>query len=116
MLNIPSDPGRKRAVLIVVVHRSEISPLWISARQFCDSGFEIDAEPFPLKKENACSGWRGCQTPARPNSRRRKKERDEAGFEQHFVRLIAGKILRSADEGKKADEADRQHPAWPEVD
>ena len=108
VLHVPADPGGQRAILVVVVHRGEVAPGEVAARHFHHARFEIDAEPFPLQQEKARArgGMRAAE--ARAESRRREKERDESGFEQHSVRLVAGKILRRADERKKADEADRE--------
>ena len=81
--------------------RQERSPLAILRH----ARFEVDAEPFPAQQKQAGARRRMSRAQAGPESGRREKQRDEAGFEQHAVRLIAGKILRRADEGKKANEA-----------
>ena len=54
-------------------------------------------------------------SPAGAPSRRREKKAQEARLQQHPVRLISGKILRHADEGKKDGEADQQHRARPNI-
>ena len=53
---------------------------------------------------------------ARAEAGRREKERDESGFEQHAVGLVAGEILRGADKGKEANEADGQSEARPDIE
>ena len=55
MLDVPADPGGKRPVLVVLVHRGEAAPLRVAAKQLDDAGFEVNSEPLPLKKEQACA-------------------------------------------------------------
>src|SRR6266849_7017070 len=105
VLGVPADPGGQRAVLIVLVHGGEMAPLRIAAGNFGDAGFEVNAEPFPEKKKDTGAHGRAVCCESGTKSRRRKKEGDEAGFEEHAVGLIARKVGGGADEGEKADEA-----------
>ncbi len=115
MLYVPADPGGQRAVLVVVVHGGEVSPLNISAGQLHHARFEVDAKPLPLQQEQAGARRRTRPPQARPESSGSEEQRDESGLQQHAVRLIAGEILRRCHERKKADEADEQHAPRPHV-
>src|SRR6266851_1912728 len=116
MLCVPADPGGQRTVLIVLVHGGEMAPLGIAARDFGDAGFEVNAKPLPKKKKNAGAHGRTICREAGTKPRRREKERDKAGFEEHAVGLVAGKIGCGTDEGDKANETKEQHAAGKNVD
>src|SRR2546423_14558462 len=105
MLDVPSDPGGQRTVLIILVHGGEIPPLRIATGDFCHARFEVDAEPFPQKEKNG--GTHGRARCAEPGTKPcgSEEERKEACFEEHTVRLIAGEFRGSGDEGKKTNEA-----------
>jgi len=53
---------------------------------------------------------------AGPQSGRSEEQRDEAGFQQHAVRLVAGEILRRGDKGQKTHQANPERPAWPQIE
>ena len=63
-----------------------------------------------LNREGACVARQ-----AGPQAGGREEQGDEAGFQQHAVRLVAGKILRRRDEGEKANQADGQRAARPQI-
>src|SRR5262245_15867520 len=42
LLRVPADPGRKRAVLVILVHGGKISPRRIAAKILGDAGLKID--------------------------------------------------------------------------
>src|SRR5689334_4814659 len=115
MLGIPADPSGQRPVLVVLVHGGEISPSGISAHDFRDAGFEVNAEPLPSQQKKA--GARGGMVAAKPGpkTRWREEKRDEPGFEQHAVRLILGKILCDRDKRNKTDEANEKRDARPNI-
>src|SRR6266481_818803 len=116
MLCVPADPGGQRTVLVVLVHGREMAPLRIAAGDFGDAGFKVNAEPFPEKKKNAGAHRRAAGREAGTKARRRQKERDEAGFEEHAVGLIAREIGGGGDEGEEAEEANQEHAAREDVD
>src|ERR1700719_244418 len=116
MFYIPPDPGGQRTVLIILVHGGEVPPLGIAAGNFGDAGFEIDAEPFPQKQKDAGAHGRALRSEARAKSWRREKEGDKAGFEEHAVGLVAGKIRGGADEREEADQTDDEHGPGEEAD
>ena len=115
MLHVPADPGRQRPVLVVLVHGGEVAPLrdrrWPASPRRTRS--RCGTTPIA-----AGTGWRGRRmiaAEAWTKSRRREEQRDESRLQQHAVRLVAGEILRSGNEGEKADEADEQHAARPDI-
>src|SRR5260370_6588456 len=116
VLHIPANPRWQRAVLVVLVHGREVAPLLIAAEFFHKARFEINPEPLPPQEPEAGPRRRmmGCKT--RPESGRREEEREEAGFQQHAVRLIAGEVARGADKRKKANETNEERYARPKVD
>ena len=115
VLEVPANPCRQRAVLVVLVHGGEIAPCGIAALEFDDAGLEVDPEPLPQEKEEGGSrGWLLC-CEAWKDAGGCEKEREKACFEEHAVGLIAGEVLRGADEGEEAAKAEEQHGAWPDV-
>src|SRR5215475_7420164 len=52
---------------------------------------------------------------ARAQAGRSEKQRDEAGFQKHAVRLKAGEILRGGDKRQKTRQANRERSARPQV-
>src|SRR5262245_14481126 len=93
MLHIPSDPRGQRPVLVVLIHGSEVAPLRIAAQQLDRARLKIDAKPLPQQQKQTNPRWRTVTSQPRPQPARRKKQTDESGFEQHAIRLVAGKIL-----------------------
>ena len=87
---------------------------WLSI--FAEAGLEIDAKGFPAQQEEAGARGGVCAGESRAQNGRREKQRDEAGFEEHAVRLVAGEIARRGDEGKEAHERDEQRRARPNVE
>ena len=116
MLDVPADEGGQGTVLVVLVHRGEVTPLGIAGEQLDDAGFEIDAEPLPLQEEECGARRRGVDAPAGPESARREEEGEEAGFKEHAVGLVAGEVAGGRDEGQEADEAEEEAEAWPDVE
>ena len=108
LLHIPAKPCGQRAVLVVVVHGGQVAPGIVAAGKLDDAGFKVDAEPFPAKQKQAEARRRMGRAKTGPQAGRRKEERDEAGFQQHAVRLKAGEILRGGNERKKTHQAYRQ--------
>ncbi len=115
LVRVPADPRRERAVLVILVHCGEVAPLRVAARDLCDAGLEVDAEEFPLQEKQTGTRRRMGSPPSGTDPWRREEEPEETGFEEHAVRLVAGKFSRGADEGKKTEEANHEHGAWPEV-
>ena len=111
VLRVPGNPSGQRTILVILVHGGEIAPFRIAAQDFRDPRFEINSEHQPDQQKPAGARRRVGISPARAPSGGRKKQADEARFEQHAVGLVAGKILRGGDEGKKRNQADR--PACP---
>ena len=116
MLDVPADPGGERAVLVVVVHRSEVSPGQVMAQYFHHAGLEINAEAEPHQQEPTRPRWRILFAKARTKTRGREEQSDEARFEKHSVRLITGKILRAADERKKRNPTNENGSARPKIE
>ena len=116
VLDIPADPGGERAVLVVLVHRGEVTPFGIAGEQLDDAGFEVDAEPLPQEKEKGRARRRGLDSPAGPEPARGEKEGEEAGFEEHAVGLVAGEIAGGGDKGEEANEAEEETEARPDVE
>ena len=56
---------------------------------------------LPAQEEKAGARRRVRAGESGPESRRREEQRDEAGFEEHAVGLVAGEILRGADESER---------------
>src|SRR5277367_4243739 len=115
MLRVPANPCWQRPILIILIERGEVPPLRVAARDLRNAGFEVDAEPFPKNQIDRSANRRVGLRQARPKSARRNEKREESGLEQHSVGLIAGEISRSADEGKKTYEANREHAARPYI-
>src|SRR5215813_7763933 len=115
MLHVPAEPRGQRVVLVIVVHRGQVTPGIVAARYFHDPRFEVDSEPFPAQKEQAQARRRMRRAQSRTKPRGREEERNKSRFKQHAVRLVAGKLLRSSDKGKKAHEAEEESGARPEV-
>src|ERR1700678_3877225 len=115
VLHVPADPGGQGAVLIIVVHRGEVAPGLIAARDFHDARFEINPEPFPTQKIKAGSRWRAYSAESGAQPRGCKEERDKSGFEKHAVGLEAGELLSDRDERKKTDEADEERKTRPKI-
>src|SRR5580700_6096787 len=116
MLNVPADPGRQRAILVIVVHRREIAPLDVTTRDLRNAGFEVDAKPFPKQQiESRASGRPRLSKPG-TKSTGRKEKRKEAGLKQHSIGLVAGEFARGADKGKKTDKADGERGARPNIE
>src|SRR5436305_2357341 len=114
LLHVPANPCRQGAVLVIVVHGGEMSPGIVAAGELYNAGFKVDAEPFPLEEKQAETRRRMRRANARPQAGRREEERDETSFQQHAIRLEAGKILRGGNEREKTNQADRQCCARPE--
>src|SRR6516165_1010736 len=53
LLRVPADPGRQRAVLIILIHRREVSPGWIASEIFRDTRLEVNGEPEQPQEEKA---------------------------------------------------------------
>src|SRR6185437_3553617 len=115
LLYVPANPCGQGAVLIVVIHGSEVTPRVVATGKLHNAVFKVDAEPFPLKKKQAETRRGRRVTQAGPQAGWRKKERDETGFHEHAIRLEAGEILRGGDERQKTNQAYRQRQAWPEI-
>src|SRR5215472_4181021 len=64
MLNVPTDPGGERAVLVVLVHCGEVAPLRIAAQLLHQARLEVDAEPLPAEQPQAYARWRIVDAPA----------------------------------------------------
>ena len=110
LLDVPSHPRRQGTVLVIVVHRREIPPRRIPTQDLHQSGFEIDAEPFPAQHEQAETRRRiACAESGTPAARR-KEEREKPCLQQHPVRLIRREILQCSDarEEKKCAQPDGQ--------
>ena len=65
------------------------------------AGFEIDAEPLPLQKEQAARDGRIVRSPSRQKSARRKEQHQKSRFQQHAVGLIARKSAAATKERKQ---------------
>src|ERR1700733_11760060 len=115
MLYVPANPGWERTILVILIHRREVPPLRIATRDFCHARFEINPKPLPQQQEHARANRRLPHAEARPQSVRRKKQRDKSSFQQHPVRLIPGKLSRRADERKKAKKTNKQRAPRPRV-
>src|ERR1700677_3505096 len=115
MLHVPANPCGQRTLLIVLIHGCKVAPLWISTHDLRDAGLEVDAKPLPEQQEQTRAARPRCGAHARPKSRRSKKESNESSFKQHPVRLMTGKILRSADERQEAHKRDCEHSARPHI-
>src|SRR5580700_9579863 len=97
MLDVPSNPSRQRAILVILVHRREIAPLDIAARDFCYAGFEVDTKPFPKQQiKSRASGKPRLSKPGTESTWREEK-REEAGLKQHPIGLVTGEFASSAD-------------------
>ena len=101
VLRVPPDPGGQRAILVILIHGREMTPLRVAAGDLHDAGLEIDAEPQPLQQEKAGPRWRMPLAPTRTQARRREKHAHEASAQQHPVRLIGSKCLQGGDEGEE---------------
>ncbi len=115
MLRVPADPRGQRAVLVVLVHRGEVAPGRVAARQLHHARLEVDAEPLPQQQQDRRPRWRPPRSPPRQQPRRSQKEREKPRLQQHPIGLVAGEILRRADKRKEAREADHQHRARPHI-
>src|SRR5580658_2793614 len=115
VLHVVAEPRGKRTVLIIVVHCRQVAPGLVVAQPLPSARFKVDTEPLPAEKEQAEARWAVIGSQAGPKSRRREKQGDETGLEEHAVRLIASEILRRCDERKEADEADRKRRSRPEI-
>src|SRR5260370_42694969 len=115
VLEVPDDPRREWAVLVILVERGEVRPLRVAAHDLRHARFEIDPEAFPYQQEKARTRWRARFAPSGSPSRRREEHRNESRLQQHSIGLVAGKILRRTDEREEAHETNRQHAAWPEI-
>ena len=116
VLHVPADEGGQRTVLVILVHRGEVTPLGIAREQLDNAGFEVDAEPLPQQEEEGgARGWR-VDAPAGPESARGEEEGEEAGFKEHAVGLVAGEVAGGGDEGQEADETEEEAEAGPEVE
>ena len=79
VLHIPADPCWQRSILIILIHRREVPPLDIAASDFCNTGLEVDAEPFPKEHIERHSNKRPRFSQAWPESTgARKSERNPA--------------------------------------
>src|ERR1700688_3428311 len=116
MLHVPADPCWQRPILVILIQGGEIPPLRVAARDFCDAGFEVDAEPFPKKQIERNANRRSVFAQAWPKSTRREKEGEEAGLKQHAIGLIAREISCRTHKGKKTHKANGEHSAWPNVE
>src|SRR6185437_5860338 len=115
VLHVVADPRRQRAVLVILVHRRKVPPLRITAEQLHQTRLEVNPKPFPLKQKVAGARGRTVGSQPGPKTGGRQKEREESGFEQHSIGLIAGENLRGGDEGKKAEEANEEAESGPGV-
>src|SRR5580658_3313430 len=116
MLGVPADPSRERSILVILVHRREIAPLEIAARDFRNAGFEVDAEPLPQQEIKRRAHRRPGLSKPGPESTGREKEREETCLEQHSIRLIPREFSRGANKRKKTEKADDEHPARPNIE
>src|SRR5580692_1632538 len=116
MLDVPSNPSRQRAILVILVHRREIAPLEIAYRDFCYAGFEVDAKPFPKQQIERRAVGRPRASKPGTESTGPKEEREEARLKQHSIGLISGEFARGADKGKKTDKADGKRGARPNIE
>src|SRR4029077_21041193 len=98
MLHVPADPCGQRTVLIILIHSLEVTPLRVSAGDLRHPGFEVDAKPLPLQKEQTGTGWRRRNAEAGAQSSRSKEDCDESRLKQHSIGLVTRKILRCAHE------------------
>src|SRR5207248_10585614 len=94
VLRIPSDPGRQRAVLVVLIHRAEVAPRRFMAEQLGYAGLKVNAEPDPLQQEVTGTRGRVRDAGAGSDPWRRKEKSNQAGREQHAIRLVTGKVLQ----------------------
>src|SRR5213075_2010853 len=116
MLNVPSDPRRQRTILVLLIHRREVSPLGIATCNFCDARFKVNSEPFPEQKEHAGANRRMPAAESRTPSRWREEPRNKSRLQQHAVRLIAGEFRSRAHERKETHKAHGEHAAWPNIE
>ena len=116
MLHVPADPGGQRAVLVVLVHRGEVTPLLVAAEPLHQPRFEVDTKPFPLQEPEAEADRWVCRAETRAQSGRSEEHGDESGFEQHAIGLIGREVSGRADECEEAEPADEQARARPEVE
>jgi len=115
LLHVPAEPRRQRSVLVVLVHRREVAPLRLAAEDFHQARLEVDAEPFVLQEEDARARRRMRRAEAGTQTGRGEEEREEAGLEEHAVRLIRGEVLRRGHERQEADDRDADRDPRREV-
>src|ERR1700753_2591465 len=108
MLDIPADPAWQRAVLVVLVHCGQVTPLDIAAEPLHQARLEVDAEPLPLQQPQAHADGRMRGAEARAESGWSEEHRYEARFQQHSVGLIGREVTRCTDECEEAEPADEQ--------
>src|SRR5271157_158963 len=116
MLDVPADPGGERTVLVVVVNRREVSPSQGVAQYFHHSRLEINAETEPYEQEPTRARGRIPFAEPRANPRRSEKQREEACFEKHPVRLITREILGDANKRKKCNPAHEKGSTRPDIE
>src|SRR5579883_1556902 len=102
MLDVPSDPGGQRRILVVIVHGREVAPGTIAAEDFDDAGLEVNAKPDPQKQKLTGARRRMRAPDPREDFRWRQEKREKSRRKQHAVGLVAGEILRGSNEKKKA--------------
>src|SRR2546427_11307908 len=100
VMRIPANPGGQRAVLIVLVHGRQVTPLWIAPGDLGYAGLEVNREPNPQQQKEARTRTGVAAAPTGPKSRRGKKQTDESHAQEHAVGLVGGKCLQRADEGE----------------
>src|ERR1700757_16517 len=93
MLHVPPNPCGQGAILVVLIHSGEMTPLRVTAQKLRHARFEIDTKPLPLQEEETYTRRRMRCTQTWVQTWRRKKQGDESGFQQHPVGLIAREIL-----------------------
>lgn len=102
----PADPRRERTVLVVVIHRGEIAPARIAARDLRDARLEVDTEALPQEDEAHGARRRLRLAPAGSQPARREDERGGGRFDEHPFGLVRREILRSGHERDETNSAD----------
>src|SRR5438445_13745848 len=58
VLDVPPKPRRQRTILVILIHRREVSPFGIATCNLCDPRFKVNPEPFPEQKEHTGANGR----------------------------------------------------------
>jgi len=86
--DIPANPRRQRAVLVILVERREVPPLRVAAHDLrqCPISNIIRKPSQPTETGLARDGL--LPPPPRPKTCRREKYRDKSRLQQHSIRLV----------------------------